>query len=91
MALATVLGFLLLVETIISGVGQVWHPLQRIAPFLPGSAGGRIIDTDAEIAITNQANVYGIHLSAWQGYGVLVAWVVVILAFAAIRLRTQDA
>ena len=90
-ALATVLGFLLLIENIVSGVSLVWHPLQRIAPFLPGGAGQRITETNAQIATVDQANVYGIHLTAWEGYGVLVAWVAVILVAAAIRMRSTDA
>jgi ABC-2 type transport system permease protein len=90
-ALATVLGLLLLVENIVSGVSTVWHPLQRIAPFLPGQAGSRITASQTQIDLINQQNVYGIHLSAWEGYGILVAWVVVILAFAAVRLRSTDA
>ena len=90
-ALATVLGLLLLVENIVSGVSLVWHPLQRIAPFLPGSAGSRITTASTQLDTINQANVYGIHLSAWEGYGILVAWVLLILAFAAVRLRTTDA
>ncbi len=90
-ALATVLGLLLLVENIVSGVSIVWHPLQRIAPFFPGSAGSRITSSQAQIDRLNQQNVYGIHLTAWEGYGILVAWVVVILVFAAVRLRSTDA
>ncbi|HEY0118765.1 MAG TPA: ABC transporter permease subunit [Cellulomonas sp.] len=90
-ALATVLGLLLLVENIVAGVGLVWHPLQRISPFLPGSAGSRITASQGQIDMLNQQNVYGIHLTAWEGYGLLVAWVVVILAFAAVRLRSTDA
>ena len=30
-------------------------------------------------------------LGAWEGYGVLVAWLVVVLALGAVRLRRQDA
>lgn len=89
--LATVLGLLLLVENIVSGVSLAWHPLQRISPFLPGSAGSRITASQSQIDMLNQQNVYGIHLTAWEGYGVLVAWVAVVLAFAAVRLRSTDA
>lgn len=89
--LATVLGLLLLVENIVSAVGLAWHPLQRVSPFLPGSAGSRVTASQSQLDALNQQNVYGIHLTAWQGYGVLVAWVVVILVFAATRLRSTDA
>ena len=91
-ALGVVLTFLLVLESVISALGQfAWKPLQHITPFLPSSAGSRLTMTEEQISAANQANIYHVHLSAWQGYGVLVAWVVVILAFAATSLRTRDA
>jgi len=33
----------------------------------------------------------GVHLTPWQGYAVLVAWVMVLLALAAALLRRRDA
>ena len=90
-ALGVVLGFLLIVEQIVAIVAQFWKPMQAINPFLPGSAGARLTTPQAQLDATNAANVYNIHLSAWQGYGVLVAWVVVVLVLAAVRLRTRDA
>jgi ABC-2 type transport system permease protein len=90
-ALGVVLGFLLIVEQIVAIIAMFWKPMQAISPFLPGSAGARLTTSEAQLATTNAANVYDIHLSAWQGYGVLVAWVVVVLALAAVRLRTRDA
>ncbi len=91
-ALGVVLTFLLVLENVISALGQfAWKPLQHVTPFLPSSAGSRLTMTEEQISAANQANIYHVHLTAWQGYGVLVAWVVVILAFAAMRLRTRDA
>jgi ABC-2 type transport system permease protein len=90
-ALAVVLGLLLLVEQIVQVVGFVWKPMQAIGPFLPGSAGSRLTTTQSGIDSLNAANAYDIHLSAWQGYGILVAWVVVVMVAAAVRLRTKDA
>lgn len=90
-AMATVLGLLLVVENIVSGVSMVWRPMQAIAPFLPGQAGSRVIQPDSQIASLNEANTYGIHLGPWEGYAVLVGWVILALTFAALRLRTRDA
>ena len=90
-ALGVVLGFLLIVEQIVAIVAQFWKPMQAISPFLPGSAGARLTTSQAQLDTQNAANVYNIHLSAWQGYGVLLAWVVLVLVLAAVRLRARDA
>lgn len=91
-ALGVVLTLLLVIENAINVLAQVvWKWLQHVTPFLPASAGSRLTMTEQQITATNDANLYHVHLTAWQGYGVLVAWVVVILAFAAVRLRSRDA
>lgn len=91
-ALGVVLTLLLVIESALTVLAQVvWKWLQHITPFLPSSAGSRLTMTEEQIASANDANLYHVHLSAWQGYGVLVVWVVVILVFAAIRLRSRDA
>ena len=91
-ALGVVLTLLLVIENAINVLAQVvWKWLQHVTPFLPASAGSRLTMTEQQIAATNDANLYHVHLTAWQGYGVLVVWVVVILAFAAVRLRSRDA
>lgn len=91
-ALGVVLTLLLVIENVLTVLAQVvWKWLQHVTPFLPASAGSRLTMTEQQLAATNDANLYHVHLSAWQGYGVLVAWVVVILAFAAVRLRSRDA
>lgn len=91
-ALGVVLTLLLVIENALNVLAQVvWKWLQHVTPFLPASAGSRLTMTEQQITATNDANLYHVHLTAWQGYGVLVAWVVVILVLAAVRLRSRDA
>src|SRR5665811_147746 len=53
-ALATVLGLLLVIETLF----QIpWKPLQHISPFLPGTAGSKILMPQAEINTMSQGAV----------------------------------
>lgn len=89
--IAIVLGLLLVVEIAFAAIP--WRPLQVLAPFLPSSAGGRLMLDDASIessrAFAEASDV--VSLTPWQGYGVLVAWVAVLLAVAAVLLRRRDA
>jgi ABC-2 type transport system permease protein len=86
-ALATVLGLLLVVQNLFM---IPWKPLQYISPFLPGTAGVRIVMTQASLD-TMTAGSVGAVLSPWQGYAVLLAWVAVLLAVAAVLLRRRNA
>lgn len=88
-AMATVLGALLVLPILLSAIP--WKPLQYVFPFLPNVAGSQITQTDAQIEAAAQASTVGADLSAWQGYGVLVAYVVVVLAVAAVLLKKRDA
>jgi len=88
-AMATILGLLLIIENVLNAIP--WEPLHYVAPLLPGSAGSRITQSDAVVQTINDQWDVGPNLSAWQGYGVLVAWVVVIIAIAAFRLKRKDA
>lgn len=91
-ALGVVLTLLLVIENALTALAQlVWKWLQHVTPFLPSSAGSRLTMSEDQIKSLNEANIYHVHLTAWQGYAVLVVWVVVILAFAAVRLRSRDA
>jgi ABC-2 type transport system permease protein len=87
-AIATVLGLLLVIE----GVWSVlpWAFFQKTSPFLPGTAGQKIMSSQAVIDAT-VAPGHAAVLSAWQGYGVLIAWGVVLLGGAAVLLRRRDA
>lgn len=87
-ALAVVLGLLLVVETAFSAIP--WRPLQVISPFLPSTAGGRLTQDAATIEGMDRFSEFAT-LTPWQGYGVLVAWVVVLLAVGAVLLRRRDA
>jgi len=86
-ALAAVLGLLLVIENL----AQIpWKPLQLISPFLPGTAGSKILMTQAEINAISHGSV-GAVLGPWQGFAVLLAWVAVLLTAAAALLRHRNA
>ena len=86
-ALAAVLGLLLVVENLFL---IPWKPLQHISPFLPGTAGSKILMPKAQIDSISQGAV-GAVLGPWQGYAVLLVWVVVLLTAAAVLLRRRNA
>ena len=69
-----------------------WKPLQQAFPFLPGVAGQQFTQTTEQLEVAAAASGPGIvDLSAWAGYGVLIAWIVVILGAAAVLLKRRDA
>ena len=79
-AITTTLGILLVLPILFSLIP--WEPLQDLTPFLPNVAGSQITLTDA--MIEQQAGFTGsVVLSAWQGFGVLLAYLVVVLAAGA--------
>jgi ABC-2 type transport system permease protein len=88
-AVATVLGLLLVAPILFSSIP--WKPLTYMLPFLPGVAGQQVTLTDSQLAEAAASSTIGADLTAWQGYGVLVLWVVVILGVAAFLLRKRDA
>lgn len=72
---ATVLGLLLVIENL----AQIpWKPLQLISAFLPGTAGSKILMTQAEINAISHGSM-GAVPGPWQGFAVLLAWVAVLL------------
>lgn len=87
-ALATVLGLMLVVETVFQLVPLRFFEIVR--PFLPFTAGGRLVSSQSTIDTMNSTPDIA-HLSAWQGYGVMAAWVVVLLVAAGVLLRRRDA
>ena len=87
-ALATVLGLLLVAPILFSAIP--WKPLQEANPFLPGVAGQQFTQTTEQIETAAQFSD-GTVLTAWQGYGVLVLWIVVVLGVAAVLLKRRDA
>ena len=89
-ALATVLGVLLVAPILFSAIP--WKPLQQAFPFLPGVSGQQFTQTTEQLEAAAAASEAGVvDLSAWAGYGVLIAWVVVILGVAAVLLKRRDA
>jgi ABC-2 type transport system permease protein len=87
-ALATVLGLLLVIENLFM---IPWKPLQLISPFLPGTAGGKLLMSQGQLDAMTQGSQVGAVLSPWQGYGVLLAWVAVLLTVGALLLRRRNA
>lgn len=89
--IATVLGLLLVVENAFFLIPGRF--VELAGPFLPSRAGSLVLQDDASI----QANAMWSEMSGvaalgpWQGYAVLVAWVAVLLAGAAVLLRRRDA
>ena len=87
-ALAIVLALLLVLENVFALLP--FRFFEVVSPFLPSTSGGRIL-LDSETLQFMDADSTGAHLTAWQGYGVLVAWVAVLLTAAAVLLRRRDA
>ena len=89
-ALATVLGVLLVAPILFSAIP--WKPLQQAFPFLPGVAGQQFTQTTEQLEVAAASSGPGVvDLTAWAGYGVLIAWIVVILGVAAVLLKRRDA
>lgn len=87
-ALALVLGLLLVLENLFAALPFTFF--EKVSPFLPSTAGSRILSEDAALDTMNMVTD-GVHLTPWQGYGVLLAWVAVLLTAAAVLLRRRDA
>lgn len=84
---ATVLGVLLVVENGLAAIP--WAPVQTLAAHLPASAGTRLLQSDAAGSVITVSNSTA--LSPWEGYGVMLAWVVGVLVVAGILVRRRDA
>lgn len=87
-ALTAVIALLLVIENVLMMIPV--RAIELISPFLPSSAGRRILFDSETLEATN-AMTEGAHLSPWAGYAVLVTWVLVLGALAAITLRRRDA
>jgi len=60
-----------------------------VSPFLPSSAGGRLLMD--EVSLSFVSNPDAPVLTPWQGYAVLVGWVVLLLGSALLVTRRRDA
>jgi ABC-2 type transport system permease protein len=87
-ALTAVIALLLVVENILMLIPV--RAIELISPFLPSTAGRRIM-FDSEMLEATDAITEGAHLSPWAGYAVLIGWVLVLGALAAMMLRRRDA
>ena len=87
-ALTAVIALLLVVENVLMIIPL--RAVELISPFLPSTA-GRLLLFDNEMLDTAAGMTAGAHLSPWQGYAVLVGWVLVLGAAAAVLLRRRDA
>jgi ABC-2 type transport system permease protein len=87
LGISIVLGLLLVVENLLASIP--WTPLQTFASYLPSSAGSRLLQSDAVGSVITVSNTA--LLSPWQGYGVLLLWVIALLTVAAVLLRRKDA
>ena len=84
---ATALGVLLVVENGLAAIP--WAPVQTLAAHLPASAGSRLLQSDAAGSVITVSNSTA--LTPWQGYGVMLAWVVGTLVVAGLLVRRRDA
>jgi ABC-2 type transport system permease protein len=84
-ALAAVLGLLLVVESVFALIPLTFF--RTVSPYLPSTAGSQVRLPEAFAEATGG----GTNLGPWQGYGVMLAWVAVVIAVAAVLLRRRDA
>lgn len=88
-AIALLMAFLLVIEAAFAVVPL--RVLQEISPFLPGTAGAQLLYSEETLAAMRQVNPVGAVLDPWVGYGILVAWVAVVMVAALALLRRRDA
>ncbi|MEV7973291.1 ABC transporter permease subunit [Cellulomonas sp. NPDC089187] len=89
-ALATVFGVFLVVETLFGAFPNIrW--MAEVSPFLPSNAGYQVLSTSTESIDVLKAASDVTVLTPWQGYGVLIAWGVVLLSIALVLVRKRDA
>jgi ABC-2 type transport system permease protein len=84
-ALAAVLGLLLVIESVFALIPLTFF--RNVSPYLPSTAGSQVRLPEAFA----EASGGGTALGPWEGYGVMLAWVAVVIAVAAVLLRRRDA
>jgi len=87
-ALTAVIALLLVIENVLMIIPL--RAVELISPFLPSTAGRRVL-FDTEMLGATDVMTEGADLAPWLGYGVLLGWVLVLGALAAMMLRRRDA
>jgi len=87
-ALSGVIALLLVIENVLFMIPL--RAIDAISPFLPSTAGRRVL-FDSEMIDTVNAATDGAQLTPWQGFAVLLVWVMALLSLAAVLLRRRDA
>jgi len=92
-AIASVLGLLLVVPTILQIVSSLTRAawIQNISAFLPSTAGGKIFGYQAATAAPAASTPGVVDLTSWEGLAVLIGWVVVFGIIGAVLLKRRDA
>ena len=85
--ISIVVGLLLVVENLLAVIP--WSPIQDAAAYLPSSAGSRLLLFEAAGSVVTASD--STLLTPWAGYGVMLLWVVAVLALAGTLLRRRDA
>ncbi|GIG40665.1 ABC transporter permease [Cellulomonas phragmiteti] len=84
--IASVLGLVFVVEPAFAYIP--FEPLQELAAYLPTAAGARLVTSDSLGSVVTGSGVTT--LGPWGGFGVLLAWVAVLLVVASVLLRRRD-
>lgn len=96
--IASALGLILVIPPVLSIVSALTQAtwIHNVSVFLPSDAGGRMFALGQAVSLrggeaTTQAASNLLTLDATQGFLVLLGWVVVLLAAAAVLIRRRDA
>jgi ABC-2 type transport system permease protein len=91
-ALATVLGLMLVAPVILELLNALTHAewVSNVSALLPQNAGSHLFEYKNTSAFGPSDSI-GWTLNGWEGFGVLLAWVVVVLGIALIRVKRRDA
>ena len=87
-AIAIAVGLVLVIETVLAAIPL--RIFELVSPFLPATAGGQLVLDESMLRFMAEMS-NGPVLTPWQGYGVLVAWVVALLGTAVLVTRRRDA
>jgi ABC-2 type transport system permease protein len=91
-ALATVLGLILVAPVILELLSALTHAkwVSNVSALLPQNAGSHLFEYK-NMSAFGASDSGGWTLNGWEGFGVLLAWLVVVLSIALIRVKRRDA